>query len=421
MHIKRKNEKLKKELLEIIKNGENSGVEFKRDDLPPEKIAGECVGFANLKGGMVLLGVEDDGSISGIKRSNCEEWVMDTVFGSYIHPRIIPYYEEVVIDANCRIGIIRISTGTAKPYVLRHKQREDIYIRTGSTSQLASREQQLRLLQDGGLLHVEMLPVSGSSINEIDLRRFEDYLVRIIADNVIPTSPREWLERLKSLDLIVDTEFAKNVASITGILLFAKEPGRFLPNSGLRVTVYPNKEKDYSATTDELVDGAVVELQVHVQGKRYKTLEHNFFSMALNFLRAFISHERIGEDGITRKRYWDYPPEVIRELLVNAVVHRDWTNANINRIEIYSDRMEITSFGGLPNTLTLDKIKAGQQYPRNPILIRFARDYGYMDDRGMGIRRKVIPLMIEHNHEEPVFEITGDYFKVILKKKRQKD
>ncbi len=266
-----------------------------------------------------------------------------------------------------------------------------------------------------------MLPVSGSSIDEIDSRRFEDYLVRIIADNVIPTSPREWLDRLKSLDLIVDTEFAKDVTSIAGILLFAEEPGRFLPNSGLRVTVYPGSEKDYSATTDELVDGAVVELQIPVKGKRYKTLEHSFFSRAVNFLRAFISHERIGEDIITRKRYWDYPPEVIRELLVNAVIHRDWTNANINRIEIYSDRMEITSFGGLPNTLTLDKIKAGQQYPRNPILIRFARDYGYMDDRGMGIRRKVIPLMIEHNHEEPVFEVTGDYFKVILKKKRQED
>ncbi|HLP46956.1 MAG TPA: ATP-binding protein [Candidatus Deferrimicrobium sp.] len=86
-------------------------------------------------------------------------------------------------------------------------------------------------------------------------------------------------------------------------------------------------------------------------------------------------------------------------------------------MEIFSNRMEITSFGGLPNTLTLEKIKAGQQYPRNPLLIRYSRDYGYMDDRGMGIRKKVIPLMIEDNKSEPEFEITGDYFKVILKKR----
>lgn len=409
----------KKELLEIIMNGENSGVEFKRDDIPPEKIARECVAFANLKGGMIFLGVEDDGTISGIKRPNCEEWVMDTIFGNYIHPRIIPYYEEVIIDGNLRVGIIRISTGTTKPYVLRHKQREDIYIRTGSTSQLASREQQLRLLQDGGLLHVEKLPVSGSSIKNIDLRRFEDYLVRIIADDVIPTSPQEWLKRLKSLDLLVDTEFTKNVGSIAGILLFAEKPGDFLPNSGVRVTVYPGKDKEYNATTDEYIDSPILELQIPVKqrGRKYKTIEPSFFTMCLNVLKAFISHEQLGEDGIIRERYWDYPPEVIRELLVNAFVHRDWTNANINRIEIYSNRMEITSFGGLPNTLTLEKIKAGQQYPRNPILIRYSRDYGYMDDRGMGIRKKVIPLMIEDNKSEPEFEVTGDYFKVILKKR----
>ena len=104
---------IKAELLEIISNGENSGVEFKRDDVPPEKIAKECVAFANLQGGMILLGVEDDGTIIGINRPNCEEWVMDVVFGNYIHPRIIPYYEEVVIDENRRVAVIRISTGSS--------------------------------------------------------------------------------------------------------------------------------------------------------------------------------------------------------------------------------------------------------------------------------------------------------------------
>ncbi|MCP5046687.1 MAG: transcriptional regulator [bacterium] len=409
----------KKEILEIIGNGENSGVEFKRDDAAPGKIAKECVAFANLKGGVILLGVEDDGTITGLKRSDCEQWVMDSVFGNYIHPRIIPYYEEVVIDKNRRIAVIRIATGTAKPYVIRHKQREDIYIRIGSTSQLALREQQLRLLQDGGLLHIEMLPVSGTSIKNLDLQRFNDYLERVIEDNMIPATPDDQLERLKTFDLIVDTEFAADVASIAGILLFSKNPGRFLPNSGLRVIVYPGLDKDYDATTDEFVDYSIAELKVPTDepGNNYKTLEPGFFKMALNFLRAFISHEKLDEGGIRRKRYWDYPPEVIRELIVNASIHRDWTNANTNRIEIYSDRLEITSFGGLPNTLTLKKIKAGQQYPRNPILTRFARDYGYMDDRGMGIRRKVIPLMIQHNKEEPVFDVTADYFKVILKKR----
>lgn len=73
---------LRTELLEIIANGENSGVEFKRDDIRPEQLAKEVVALANLRGGLILLGVEDDGSISGINRENLEEWVMTSVFSA---------------------------------------------------------------------------------------------------------------------------------------------------------------------------------------------------------------------------------------------------------------------------------------------------------------------------------------------------
>jgi hypothetical protein len=66
----------KTELLEMIRNGENSGVEFKRDDIDNRKLAKELVAFSNFEGGMVLLGVEDDGTVSGITRQNLEEWVM---------------------------------------------------------------------------------------------------------------------------------------------------------------------------------------------------------------------------------------------------------------------------------------------------------------------------------------------------------
>ena len=74
---------LKRDLLEIIANGENSGVEFKRDDPGPdqaEKLARELVAMANFRGGRLLIGVEDDGTISGIRRADLENWLMDTVF-----------------------------------------------------------------------------------------------------------------------------------------------------------------------------------------------------------------------------------------------------------------------------------------------------------------------------------------------------
>ena len=154
---------LKAELLEIIASGENSGVEFKRDDVRPEQVAREIVGMVNVQGGMVLLGVDDDGTIGGITRPNLEEWVMDTVFGRYVHPAIIPHYQEVLGNDDKRVAVISISAGTAKPYVLRYNDREEIYVRMGSTTRLATREQALRLFGSGGLLHIETLPVSGTS------------------------------------------------------------------------------------------------------------------------------------------------------------------------------------------------------------------------------------------------------------------
>ena len=82
------------DLLALIAGGENSGVEFKWDDVRPEQLAKEVVALANFQGGRILLGVEDDGAISGIRRDHLERWVMDAVFGQAVHPMMLPFYRE---------------------------------------------------------------------------------------------------------------------------------------------------------------------------------------------------------------------------------------------------------------------------------------------------------------------------------------
>lgn len=154
---------LKTELTEIIANGENSDVEFKRDDIRPEQLAKEIVALANLQGGRVLLDVEDDGTISGLRQKNTQEWVLN-VFRDKVFPQMIPFYEEVKIDVQHRVAVITIAPGISKPYMLKHDNCEEIYIRMGDRSEKASREQQLRLFESCGLLHVEVLPVAGTSL-----------------------------------------------------------------------------------------------------------------------------------------------------------------------------------------------------------------------------------------------------------------
>ncbi|MCI0556771.1 MAG: ATP-binding protein, partial [Anaerolineae bacterium] len=139
----------KAELFEIIANGENSGVEFKRDDIRPEQLAKEIVALANFQGGRVLLGVEDDGTIAGIQRDNLEEWVMN-VIQDKVHPLILPFYEEIKIDEDSTVAVISLPQGISKPYVVRDGGAEKVYIRVGSTSRLATREQQMRLFELGG-------------------------------------------------------------------------------------------------------------------------------------------------------------------------------------------------------------------------------------------------------------------------------
>jgi len=149
---------LKAELLEIIANGENSGIEFKRDDIRPEQLAKEVVALANFQGGRIILGVEDDGTISGIKRERLEEWVMN-VIQDKVHPMLLPFYEEVKMADGKVVAIISFPQGISKPYVAKDSGEEKIYLRVGSTSRLASREQQMRLFELGGMLHSELMPV----------------------------------------------------------------------------------------------------------------------------------------------------------------------------------------------------------------------------------------------------------------------
>lgn len=105
----------REEVPALIVNGENSGVEFKRDPVRAERLAPEMVALAVCRGGAVLLGVEDDGAISGIRRKDLERWVMDTVFGVQVHPMILPFHEEVRVDADRRVAVVGVAEGVAKP------------------------------------------------------------------------------------------------------------------------------------------------------------------------------------------------------------------------------------------------------------------------------------------------------------------
>ena len=409
------------ELDELISRGEGFKLEFKRDDdgLEPETVAKEIVAFANMRGGTILFGVEDEKAveddirriISGIQRTDLQAWLMDTVIGRYVHPYVDIEYKEVKYSDKT-VAVVEVPEGNAKPYVLRRNHREDIYVRSGSSCQLASREQIVRLSEAGGLLSVEQMPVHGSSVEDLDERRCREYLV-----NYLQHTEKE-LEDIHGLLVTHKFLVGKMLlqrCSHAGCVLFGKSPQRKLPQAGLRLTVYASVDKDPSPRLDQIYDLPLVEYRGELRAPEpIDSALHQSIR-----LQEYISHEEV-VDRI-RRRIWDYPEAAVLELIINALIHRDWTKQDCVRVVVYSDRLEVISPGALPNGLTVDDIKRGASHPRNPIMVRVFGRYGYLEGQGMGIRLKVIPLMRRDNGRDPEFEATEQYFKVTLRKRQSAD
>lgn len=406
---------LKSELLEIIAHGENSGIEFKRDDLRPEQLAKEIVALANFQGGKLLLGVEDDGSISGIRREDLETWVMDTVFGRYVHPLILPFYEEVVLDDGKRVAVISLTLGVAKPYVVRNKDREEIFIRVGSISRLATREQQARLFESGGMLHAEMLPVSGSGFGDLDKARLTDYLVNIAGDQIAPQTDEAWEQRLKGLGFLVERPDGPAVCTIAGLVLFGRSPRRLIRHAGVRWMSFAGLDKEYQAQDDTVLDGPMVALWDGKADEARSIVEDGLIERLAARMQPFISEEGAEiNPALRREPAYRFSFDAVREALLNALVHRDWTRPIEVEVVNYADRLEVTSPGAMQNSMTVEKMLAGQRSARNPIIVEIMRDYRYVDSRGMGVRRKIVPLTRDYSGKDPIFDLTDDYLRVTI-------
>jgi ATP-dependent DNA helicase RecG len=408
---------LKSVLLEIISNGENSGVEFKRDDIRPEQLAKEIVALANSQGGRILLGVEDDGQITGLQRQGSQEWVLN-VFRDKVHPQIIPFYEEITVEGDIRVGVVTLGQGISKPYVMRNNNREDVYVRMGDRSEIASREQQLRLFESGGLLHVEVMPVTGTSITNLDLDRLNFYLRKIINDPEVPETNFQWIERLLGLGLMAKDGLGNNVCSIAGLVCFGVAPRRFLHQAGLRVMSFLGDDKEYEAQLDTTLDAPLVGRWEENDSGQRLLVDEGLIEKFSSVIRPFVTKESPNiDENMRREGSWIYPWEAIRETVINALAHRDWTRTVDIEVTNYSNRLEVISPGKLQNSMTVAKMIAGQRSPRNTLIMEILKDYGYVDARGMGVRTKVIPLMRKFNQADPVFEATDDYLKTVLPKK----
>ena len=389
------------DLLDIIAGGENSQVEFKRDGVQSTKLAAEMAALLNLEGGYILLGVEDEGTVSGLTRSpgEAEQWVMQTARDNLL-PAAIPVWQELEWEPGARVGVITLPPNAPdKPYKVRQGSSWVTKVRAGTTTRDATREEEQRLYQQSGGLRYGLKPVTGSGLNDLDHRRLLDYFTRLRGDTDVPAPDSdEWAQLLCNLE-IATASGGHASATIDGMLLFGSNAGRFLPQSGIRAVCFAGEEPDYAARADEVIKGPIVPLG----SSDGSITETGVVDRAVDFVRrnTGVTSNLEGARRVDRR---DYPDDAIREVVVNSLVHRDYSIEGTDvMLSLFSDRLELRSPGKLPNTVTVDAMRSGVRYSRNQTLVNVMRDYGYVDARGMGIRSKVIPSMAAHNGTEPEF------------------
>ena len=420
------------ELEELIRNRENSGVEFKRDDVQPERLAKELAALLNLEGGYILLGVENDGTVSGLTRSpkEAEEWVME-IARVHLRPPAIPFWETVDWDDGKVVGVVSLPADAPdKPYKAKRGSAWVTQVRVGTTTRDATDAEEARLYMQSGHLQYDRKPVPGSTLDDLDMRRLVNYFRDVRRQGTPRDTEREsWLRLLVNTELMAENR-GRFMASAGGLLLFGPKPNRFLPQAGITAVAYPGTDKDYEAKARATLRGPVVSLfpapsnepgqppyPLHLRtfSETADAVEAGVIEQALDFVRRSTNVEAWIDAGGQRQERWDYPLEAVREAVVNAIAHRDYT-ITVTDIElsIYADRLEVISPGRLPNTVTVEKMLAGYRAARNELTKEILRDYRYIEATGLGVPRKIVQGMRAHNGTDPDLIEEEDRFIVRL-------
>ena len=403
------------EVLELLAKGEGPRVAFGRDGVRPEKLGRDLAAMLNSGGGKILLGVTDDGSVTGLARSrlDTERWVLDSVREN-VRPPFIPDLEFIALDGRV-VGVVGApADGPDRPYKAREETAWCTFMRVGGISRAASRREEGRLYQSSPIVRHDLRAIPGSGLEDLDRRRLENYFGAVLGRPVPAAEDRDgWLRLLTDADLLKHSG-GSAAATLAGLLLFGAESGRWLRHAGIVATAYPGPEKERGAAVEEEIRGPLVSVFSGAGGDRMRVVEKGSIDRAVDFVfRNMDSAAR--PRGARRSREQSLPLAAVREAIINAAAHRDyvWADADIE-LSLYPDRLEVISPGRLPDGVAAEQVKRGARAARNGKLKDVLRAYGYMSHRGLGVPRAIVKAMRAHNGTEPDLLEAGDRFVVRL-------
>jgi len=341
---------------------EDSFTEFKSSDTSPKALAKELCAFLNTQGGRVLIGVEDDHTIAGLGAWD-EERVMN-VARTLVHPPALPTWQRVSVEG-AEVGVVGVGVGREKPYAVGGGEGRSYYVRAGSTSRECSREELIRLTQASGAVAPDLRPVIGACAADLDADAVHEPFAgrRTIVWSELADGDR--LQLLTRAEILHE---ATGTPTVGGLLCFGRDPQERMPHALVRCVAYPS-----AAVTRVVLDQADAVGRLDDQVRQ-----------AADFVRRNLRHgsDVAGLERIERPR----PSlESVREVVANAVAHRDYAITGPVQLRVFPERLEVVSPGGLPNGVTPEAMRVGVSVHRNPFLVEFLRSRRIIDAYGRGI------------------------------------
>jgi len=377
------------DILQILAQGEDSFNQFKKNINNIDALAIEIIAFSNTLGGRIFIGVDDDGTVTGLTPDDVHRinQLLSNASSQNVKPAVNPL-SEIVMIGDQRIMIIDISKGINKPY---QDKNGVFWVKSGGDKRRAtSREEIQRLFQDSGMIHADIIPANGMTIADIDMPYFRKFFQKRYGESLDDQS-------ISLEQTITNLNLGKNeVLNITGALLFGQSPFNRLPSFIVKAAVFPGK----TLAAETYIDSR------DITGKMSE-----IFQQTINFILANTRKVQ-GEQSVNSLGLPEIPRIVLEELIANALVHRDYFISAPIRMFIFSDRVEIISPGHLPNNLTIANIKAGNSNTRNPVLASFA--YQIIPYRGFG--SGILRALNNYPDIDFIDDREGNQFKCIIKR-----
>lgn len=367
-----------------VQAGRDARLDWLAEHAPAEAIATTLTALANAQGGTLLIGMDEQGVPAGVSQPAD---VIDRVMQAslMIEPRlVIPMPATLHVDA---FTLVAVQVPPGMPHVYAHDGR--YWARHNAGNIVLNPRELRRLTYERGDVSFELEPVYAATLDDFDWDKVRSYMQSLqMAD-----TPAETV--LLRRGCIV-RHAGQLLPTYAGILLFGRLPQQFVRGAEITAVRFAGQAMGDTFKREDIGGTLPDQLQ----------RAHAFL---IDHLRKGVNLGRT----MARTEQFEYPMEAARELVVNAIAHRDYSiDGDGVRLFIFRDRMEVTSPGRLPGPVTVSNIKE-ERFSRNPVIVQVLSDMGFIERLGYGVDR-VMHLMREQALREPDFTETAGGFRVVL-------